>query len=137
MNQAFAQILAGRRTSGSARGVCGRGRPRHQKGRMNKTEARYADYLEQLRISGLIQWWGFEVHKIRLADGTFYEPDFSVVSQDGSMEEHEVKAYWKKLDGPAWEDDARVKVKVAAEHWPAVFKGVHQRPDGEWRMEIF
>lgn len=105
---------------------------------MNKTEALYeAEVLRPMLWSGLIQWYEFEAHKIRLADNTFYEPDFTVVAQDGTLEEHEVKAYWKSKDGPAWEDDARVKIKVAAETWPAAFKGVHRRPDGEWHVEIF
>lgn len=104
---------------------------------MNKTEAKYALHLEQLKAAGLIQWFEFEAHKIRLADGTFYEPDFSILTQDGFLEEHEVKAYWKTIDGPHWEDDARVKIKVAAEHWPATFKGVHQHPSGEWKFEVF
>ena len=67
-------------------------------------------------------------NKIRLADATYYCPDFSVVLADGSLEEHEVKAWWKSRNGPAWEDDARVKVKVAAETWPARFVGVCRRP---------
>lgn len=114
---------------------------------MNKTEAAYAAHLEGLRHAGAIQWWGFEVFKIRLADATFYTPDFLVIAQDGTLEVHEVKACWrpkwgadgqlKRKGGAGWEEDARVKVKVAAEHFPAVFKGVHQDPGGNWQAEIF
>lgn len=114
---------------------------------MNQTEARYADYLERLRLAGLIQWWGFEVTTINLADRTSYTPDFTVLAQDCALEFHEVKACWKpkfgkdgelvRKAGAGWKEDARIKIKMAAEHYPATFKGLHQDPSGEWRVEIF
>jgi hypothetical protein len=54
--------------------------------------------------------------KFRLADNTFYTPDFMVVMADGLLEAHEVKGFW--------EDDARVKIKVAASLFPIQFTGV-------------
>lgn len=76
-------------------------------GVMNKTEASYSAYLEGLRRSGDIVWFRFEPLKLRIAKATFYEPDFLVMRADGTLEFHEVKG--------RWEDDARVKIKVAAE----------------------
>lgn len=113
-----------------------RGRVRHETGRMNGVEKAWANELEKMRAVGLIQWYSFETVKIRLADKTFYEPDFLVVAKDGTLECHEVKARW--ADGKAgWEEDARVKVKVAAAHFPAVFKAVHKKATGEWHVEFF
>ncbi len=76
-------------------------------GAMNKTEAAYAAHLEWLKQAGDVVWFRFEGVKLRLADSTFYTPDFAVMAVDGVLEMHEVKGFW--------EDDARVKVKVAAD----------------------
>jgi hypothetical protein len=51
---------------------------------------------------------------------------------DGSLECHEVKGFWQ--------DDARVKVKVAAEQFPLWFVAVTARPKrdgGGWNVEEF
>jgi len=44
-------------------------------GTMNKTEARYAQHLEQLMRAGDVLWWKFEGVKLRLADSTFLTVD--------------------------------------------------------------
>jgi len=101
-------------------------------GVMNKTEAAYAEYLKSLAMAGEVVWWRFEGIKLRLADNTFYTPDFDVMKADGMMEIHEVKGYW--------EDDARVKIKVAAEQYPFVFlaiKAVAKKNGGGWVREEF
>lgn len=77
---------------------------------MNNTEAAYAGYLERLRRAGEILEYRFERLKFRMADKTFYTPDFFVVQADYSIEIHEVKGHW--------EDDARVKIKCVAEENP-------------------
>jgi len=87
-------------------------RPRsHAPGKMNKLEARYARNLDLRRLAGEVASWRFEAVKLRLAGRTWYTPDFLVVLSAGACELHEVK-------GGHWEDDARVKFKVAAEQWP-------------------
>ena len=101
-------------------------------GQMNKTEQAYADYLSQLQAVGGILWHKFEGVKLRLADNTFYSPDFAVMKPDGQLEMHEVKGFWQ--------DDARVKIKVAADMYP--FKFVAMRPrakknGGGWDVEEF
>lgn len=78
--------------------------------RMNRQEAEYADYLEWLKQSGEILYWAFEPIKLRLADRTWYTPDFFVIPKSSLIELHEYKGFWK--------DDARVKIKVAAEQFP-------------------
>ena len=99
---------------------------------MNKTEAAYAQELEILRRAGEVAWYRFEGLKLRLADNTFYTPDFAVMKANGLMECHEVKGYWA--------DDARVKIKVAAEMYPFRFiaiKARAKRDGGGWEVEEF
>lgn len=101
-------------------------------GEMNKLEARYDTELWQLRHTGGVIWHKFEAVKLRLADNTFYTPDFAVMIADGTMEMHETKGFW--------EDDARVKIKVAASLYPFRFKALKPLPakrGGGWEVEEF
>lgn len=101
-------------------------------GAMNKTEAAYAGHLEALKFNGKIQWYRFEGMKLRLADNTFYTPDFAVMAADGAIECHEVKGFWQ--------DDARVKIKVAADQYPFRFVAVKaqaKKNGGGWGYESF
>lgn len=93
----------------------GRGRTR-PRGEMNGTERRYAEHLELRKVAGEVEWYAFEAVKLRLAKLTYYTPDFLVMLADGTLEAHEVKGHW--------EDDARVKIKVAAETFPFRFVAV-------------
>ena len=86
-----------------------RPRPRHEPGKMNKTESAYANLLELRKKDGEVKRWAFEPIKFRLADRTYYTPDFMVVKED-VIEFHEVKGFA--------EDDYRVKVKCVAELFP-------------------
>lgn len=101
-------------------------------GAMNKTEERYAAYLEALKHAGVIAWFRFEGLKFRLADNTFYTPDFAVMKADGQMECHEVKGFWQ--------DDARAKIKIAADLYPFHFvaiKAQTKKAGGGWDVESF
>ena len=101
-------------------------------GAMNKTEAAYDAYLAQLQHAGQILWRKFEGLKLRLADNTFYTPDFAVMAADGVIECHEVKGFWQ--------DDARAKIKVAADLYPFRFLAVRVKPKkegGGWEVEAF
>lgn len=60
-------------------------------GQMNKTETAYAQELELRKRYGEIAWYRFEGIKLRLADNTFYTPDFAVMLANGQLEMHEVK----------------------------------------------
>lgn len=94
----------------SSKRTYARPRPRQAPGQMNKTEQRYeAEILKPLLMAGEILTYRFEGLKFRLAKKTFLTPDFYVVRGD-CIEVHEVKGFW--------EDDARVKMKVAAELFP-------------------
>lgn len=99
--------------------------------RMNGLEARYAAHLEALRRAGKIIFWRYESVKFRLAERTWYTPDFYVMRADGTLEIHETKG--------RWEDDARVKIKVTAEQLPELqFVAVQWDKDAKgWKFERF
>lgn len=97
-------------------------------GTMNKTEAAYAAYLETLKHAGEVLWYKFEGLKLRLADTTFYTPDFCVLPSTGVLEIAEIKGFWR--------DDARVKIKVAASIYPFRFIAIKKIKDG-WEREEF
>lgn len=99
---------------------------RLRSGQMNRTEQAYALTLEARKQSGDIAWYKFEGLKLRLADKTFYTPDFFVMLANGEFEAHEVKGFWQ--------DDARVKIKVAAENYPLKFVAV-KKVKGGWAFE--
>ncbi|SOE48083.1 PDDEXK family nuclease [Orrella dioscoreae] len=101
-------------------------------GAMNKTEQAYAKHLSDLQAVGGILWHKFEGMKLRLADNTFYTPDFAVMLPCGQIELHEIKGFWQ--------DDARVKIKVAADMYPFRFLALKPRPKkdgGGWAVEEF
>lgn len=101
-------------------------------GEMNATEAAYRYELELKKIAGLVAWYKFEGLKFRLADNTFYTPDFAVMLAGGQLEAHEVKGLWR--------DDARAKIKIAADMYPVTFKAVTKQAKkhgGGWKVEEF
>jgi hypothetical protein len=109
--------------------VRAKGRRRHIPGQMNKTEARYADHLELMLKSGEILWYKFEAMTFKLADMCRYTPDFAVLFVDGTFELHEVKGGYIR-------DDAKVKIKVAAETFPFNFKFcIQARVNDPWAIE--
>lgn len=114
--------------------IRGRGRQtRRAPGEMNRLEAKYAEHLELRKQAGEIADYRFDAFKLRLADKCFYTPDFFVMLPDGVIEVVEVKGHW--------EDDARVKIKVAAEtFWWFTFiavTAVSKKHGGGWNREEF
>jgi hypothetical protein len=101
---------------------------RMKQGVMNGLETKYAQRLEMLKYQGEILWYAFEGMKFRLADKTFYTPDFMVLTADNQLKAFECKGHWL--------DDARVKIKVAAEMYPIQFVGVTLK-SGTWEYEKF
>lgn len=79
----------------------------------NKTEKAYEEMLIAQEFTGEILWHKFEGMKFRLADNTFYTPDFAVMRADGQIELHEVKGYML--------EDANVKIKIASSIFPFKF----------------
>lgn len=107
--------------------VCSLSRPRG----MNKLERRYSQQLELRRLAGEIVWWGYEAIKLRLAERTYFTPDFVLQPPIGRLEIHETKGFWR--------EDARLKMKAAAELFPFRFVGVQDagRRGGGWIFEYF
>lgn len=104
-------------------------------GAMNKTEEAYGRHLETRRMAGDVVWYKFEGVKLRLADNTFYTPDFAVMLESGFMEMHEVKGA-----RAIFSDDAKVKVKVAAETYPFPFVVAFPIPKsrgGGWEVDRY
>ena len=104
-------------------------------GTLNKTEQAYATLLKDWQQSGIVAWYKFEGLKLRLADNTFYTPDFAVMLANGQMECHEVKGA-----RAIFQDDAKVKVKVASEMYPFRFLVVYpvsRAKGGGWATEDF
>lgn len=105
---------------------------RMKSGKMNNTEKAYAQHLEIQKREGEINYYSFDGINLRLADNTFYKPDFLVMRGDGQLEIHEVKGFWT--------DDALVKIKVAADKFPFKFIAVMKQTKkngGGWDIREF
>ncbi len=88
------------------------GGKRHVPGVMNKTEEKFADVLQVLKLAGEVEDWKFEPLKLRLGKNCWFTLDFAVLYADGVYELVDVKG-----GGPI-ADDALVKIKTAAEMFP-------------------
>lgn len=78
---------------------------------------------------GLVgQYRKFEGLKLRLADRTTYSPDFVVWHLDNSIELVETKGYWQ--------EDAKVKFKIARELFPCFRFTAIKRNKGGWESAI-
>jgi hypothetical protein len=98
-------------------------------GTMNQTETAYGRALKARLEAGEVVWYKFEGIKLRLGDNTFYTPDFAVMLASGQMEMHEVKGFWR--------DDARAKIKIAADLYLFRFIAVTKAKGGGWNVEEF
>jgi len=99
-------------------------------GQMNGMETRYSQVLDTRKNAGEILEWWYEGITFKLADDTRYTPDFVVQMPDGLLECHECKGFF--------EDHAKVKVKVAANKFPFVFRIVRskaKKDGGGWDIQ--
>ena len=119
------EAIAAGRNKRKARGRITRRTP----GVMNKLESKWSEHLRLEQQAGRVVDFWFETHKYRLADKTWYTPDFVVLNADGSIHVHEVKGFW--------EDDARVKIKVFAEKFFMYEVFAVSRKGWQWVMESF
>ncbi len=120
------------RTGGAATKVGLQALGRLKVGTLNKTEQAYEALLKEWQRLGIVAWFKFEGMKLRLADNTFYTPDFAVMLANGQIEMHEVKGFWQ--------DDARAKIKIAADMYPFRFVAVRpkaKKDGGGWDKEVF
>jgi hypothetical protein len=103
------------------------------KPRMNGIETRRSIELEALRRAGEIQAWEFEGVTLRLAHDCRYTPDFFVLENSGAIRFEETKGFWR--------DDARVKIRVAAEKYPyfafVALRLRKKKQGGGWAKEEF
>jgi hypothetical protein len=93
-------------------------------GQMNGLERAYAVELKAEQGAGKISEWKYEAVTLVIARPpkalpSRYTPDFFVVNADGEIEFHETKGFMR--------DDARVKLKCAAEQYPFRFVLVTKR----------
>lgn len=108
-----------------------KGRHKHKPGEMNAQEREYAARLDMRKRVGEIELFMFEAVTLKLAPDTRYTPDFGVMLTDGTFEFHEVKGHM--------EDDAWVKIKVAAAMFPFRFVLARKRPKkhgGGWEITV-
>ncbi len=108
--------------------------PKPKAPRMNKLESEWENILAARKQAGDVLWYRFEGVKLRLANNTFYTPDFVVINKHQlELEIHETKGFWR--------DDARVKIKVAAEMFPFfqfyAIKKKRKKDGGGWDIEGF
>lgn len=104
---------------------------RMKAGQMNKTEERFAQMLELERHAGRVKWWKFEGIKLMLAKNTSITVDFAMLPDTDILTMIDVKGSKSMVT-----DDARVKMKLAAELYPFVFKLAYPRAKAEgWDIE--
>lgn len=104
---------------------------------MNKTEASYEAHLSLRKRLGEVLWYRFEGITLKLADDTRYTADFAVLMADGRLELHDCKALWRGAKRPHIEDDALVKLRMAAETFPLTIRSVWALANGEWESKEY
>ena len=96
---------------------------RHVPGMMNKLETAWGAQLTAQKMT-----WLFERITLKIADDTRYTPDFfSLGLTDDVPTFYEVKGFMR--------DDARVKLKVAADRFPMFRFYLVTRKGGAWQVE--
>lgn len=90
------------------------------RGSMNGLESRYSKHLDwQIREGHIATYW-FEAFKVRLADLTWYTPDFLVMLPDGLLEWRETKGWMR--------EDANLKTKITSDlYWQFPVKVVTEK----------
>lgn len=109
------------------------------KGVMNRTEAKFAVHLGILKAAGEVLSFHYEALKFCIVPGVsgkriavHYTPDFVVLRADRELEMIDVKG------GAGWEDDAKIKIKAAAERFPEFhWVGYTLTKAGQWEREEF
>jgi hypothetical protein len=104
------------------------------KDRMNKTEAAYAQLLDEQQRTGQIVDYRFHPMNVRLAEHTFYEVDFLVLTASMMLEIHEVKGGYTTEKG-------NMKIKLCAEALPwfrfLKVSKLPKRDGGGWKFEDY
>lgn len=93
---------------------------------MNGLERAYAAHLDLQKQAGVIEWFGFQPWRLRIAQAgrqRFFTPDFVVMYRGGFVEFHETKGFMREA--------AALRLEVAATAYPFTFVVV-KREDGAW-----
>jgi len=100
---------------------------------MNRGEAAFANELDARLRRGEILRWDFEPENLRLADRCFLKMDFRVILADGTV----VFVDTKGRKGDTWwaEEDARIKLRVAARLHPYPIFVAWPKKGGGWNEE--
>ena len=96
---------------------------------MNKLEQAWAERLEIEKALGEVLDYRYEAVKLRLADKTFYTPDFMVIQGDGTIRFDETKGFMR--------DDANLKIKVAAAQFDRFRFRLIKKIKGEWIIKEY
>jgi hypothetical protein len=108
---------------------------------MNRHEKEFSIILESGKRIGEISWWGYEAIKLRLADRTWYTPDFFVIPThlEFFVIPTHLEAGLRVSDSPKFieikgfkRDDAMVKFKCAREMFPWASFEMWSREGGSW-----
>lgn len=100
-------------------------------GEKNMTEQRFEDEVLRPRmIAGEILWYRFDGIKLRLADNTFLTVDYAVLPADGVLTMIDVKGAAAIV-----QEDARVKMRVAADQYPFLFQLAFPQAGGGWTIK--
>ena len=100
-------------------------------GEKNQTEQRFEDeHLRPLLLAGEIAWYRFEGIKLRLADNCFLTVDYAVLPVGGVLTMIDVKG-----SAAVIQEDARVKMRVAADLYPFLFQLAFPAKGGGWTIK--
>ena len=105
--------------------------------KLNKTEARYANHLERLKLAGEILWWRSHAFGLYFEDGTRYTPDFVTMDKAGSITLIDVKAYRENQKKVHITEASMIRMKrTAHEYYFFTMKAVWEK-DGVWEEMTF
>jgi hypothetical protein len=105
------------------RAAFGKGKPKPRvAGQQSAHEVAFEEHL-RARLGKDVLWFKYESMNLKLADGTYYKPDFVALHEDHVLVCYEVKPgrMVKGELGTIITDGAAVKLKVASEHYPLRF----------------
>ncbi|MED5545685.1 MAG: DUF1064 domain-containing protein [Pseudomonadota bacterium] len=104
---------------------------RKASGEMNQTEAKFDAHLATLKLAGEVLWYEFEAIKLKLAPKTFLSVDFAVLPAD-TMRLTMIDVKGAKA---IVQEDAAVKMRVAASMFPFTFQYAFPIKGGGWQIE--
>lgn len=96
---------------------------------MNKTEKGRAIQLEAMKRSGAIADWWFEGMTLKLAHDLRWTPDFLIQENDGALRVEDTKGHLR--------EDAHIKMKLAAKHFPFPITVLYKDGPNGWKTEAY